>query len=70
MENRIIRKSEAATMTGLSQATLWRLEKRDEFPRRRQLTPRSVGYLLSEILEWMEARPVSDPDNPIQGKSA
>ncbi len=60
MVNRFIRKPEAASMTGLSEVTLWRLEKRGEFPKRRQLTPHTVGYLLSEVLAWMEARPTVD----------
>lgn len=60
MENRYIRKPEAAAITGLSEVTLWRLEKKGDFPKRRQLTPHSVGYLLSEVLAWMDARPNAD----------
>ena len=64
MENRIIRKPEAASMTGLSEVTLWRLEKEGKFPKRRQLSSsRTVGYLLSEVLTWMEALPATDPED-------
>ncbi len=43
--------------TGLSRTTIWRLEQAGKFPRRRQLTPGRVGWLESEVLEWMESRP-------------
>ena len=70
MLDRYIRKPEAASITGLSEVTLWRLEKKGDFPKRRQLSSNSVGYLLSEVNAWMESRPVSDPGNPAQGEAA
>ncbi len=71
MQNdRYIRKPEAARITGLSEVTLWRLEREGKFCQRRQLSKNSVGYLLSEVNAWMEARPVSDPSNPAQGEAA
>ena len=39
--------------------TLERLVQRGEFPRSRQITPNRVGWLLREIDEWAESRPVS-----------
>ena len=58
-QDRYIRKPEAAAITGLSEVTLWRLEKAGKFPRRRQLSKNSVGYLLSEVVAWMETRPTA-----------
>lgn len=42
---------------GVSQATLWRMERRGDFVRARQIAPGRVGYLESEVLEWMRKRP-------------
>ncbi len=46
------------SVTGLSAPTIWRLEAAGKFPRRRQLTPSRVGWLESEVLEWVNSRPV------------
>jgi prophage regulatory protein len=42
--------------TGLSRMTIYRLENRGEFPQRKQLSPNSVGWLESEIDEWIASR--------------
>jgi prophage regulatory protein len=42
--------------TGLSRMTIYRLENRGEFPKRKQLSPNSVGWLESEIDEWIATR--------------
>ena len=41
--------------TGLSPVTIWRKEKAGEFPVRRQLGSRRVGWLNRGIDEWLEA---------------
>jgi len=51
-----LRESQVAVLTGLSKSTRWRLEKYEDFPKRRQLSTRSVGWLASEIEEWMQTR--------------
>ena len=43
-------------MTGLSRTTIWRLENDGEFPKRRQLGLRRIGWIESEVLDWMESR--------------
>ena len=43
-------------MTGLSRTSIWRLEKAGKFPHRRQLGTRRIGWLESEVLDWMESR--------------
>jgi prophage regulatory protein len=58
-EDRIIREAECQRLTGLSRTTRWRLEREGKFPRRRRLSQNAVGWLLSEILAWRAARPVS-----------
>lgn len=64
MTNKFLSKATVEEMTGLSSVTRWRLEKCGEFPGRRQISPNRVAYLESEILEWMESRPVSEIASP------
>ena len=53
-----IRKPEVRRITGLSDSTLWRLEKQRKFPQRRRLSSSACGWLRSEVLAWMQTRPV------------
>ena len=55
---RIIRESERLAITGISRTTCWEMEKKGQFPKRRKLTPNghSVGWLLSEIIQFIESR--------------
>jgi prophage regulatory protein len=46
----------ALAQTGLSRMTIYRLENRSEFPQRKQLSPNSVGWLESEVDEWIATR--------------
>jgi len=59
MTDRILLKQERRHTTGVSDVTWWRMEKRGEAPKRRQISPGRVGWLESEILAWMKSRPVS-----------
>ena len=57
----ILRKSEVLKRIGLSAATLWRLQKRGQFPRSISLTGnRAVGWHESDVMEWMANRPASN----------
>jgi prophage regulatory protein len=51
-----LREAQVAAITGLSKSTRWRLEKAGKFPKRRQLATRSVGWLFSEIEDWVQTR--------------
>lgn len=62
MTNKFLSKIDVDGMTGLSDVTRWRMEKRDEFPKRRQISPNRVAYLESEVLAWMDTRPTSDDE--------
>ncbi len=53
METRIIRKPELFSKIGLSDGTILRLEKQGNFPRRITLGRNSVGWLDSEVNEWL-----------------
>lgn len=54
----------AADLLTLSKSTLESLIRQDQFPKPRQLSARRVGWLLREIEEWAESRPVSELPPP------
>lgn len=54
----------AAALTSLSESSIQELVRKKEFPAPRQLSPRRVGWLVREIEEWLEGRPVSDLPPP------
>lgn len=56
MDMRIIRKPELMSKIGLSDATIYRMEKAGRFPKRMQLGGNSVGWVESEVVEWVESR--------------
>ena len=55
-EDRVIREDECRKLTGVCRTTRYELEKRGSFPSRRNLGGRSVGWLLSEVMEWVKSR--------------
>jgi len=52
-----LRLRQVVSVTGLSRMTIWRLEQAGEFPRRRQLGPRSVAWLECDVERWMVSHP-------------
>lgn len=54
MDSRIIRKPELFSRIGLSDATIWRMEKSGKFPRRLKLGGNSVGWLDHEVEAWFK----------------
>ncbi len=54
--DKIIRVKEVLDLTGLSRTTLWRLEKKGQFPTRLPLTAGSVGWRLREVQAWIEKK--------------
>lgn len=57
---RVLRDPEVEQLTGLSRTTRWRLEKLERFPKRRKLSPGAVGWIASEIEEWIRQRALAD----------
>ena len=51
---RLIRKPELLLMIGLSDSSIWRMEKAGKFPGRIQLGGNSVAWFESEILDWLK----------------
>lgn len=57
---RIIRCIDVQKLTSLSRTTIWRLEREGNFPQRRQIGTRSVGWLLNEVESWLNSCPCRD----------
>lgn len=56
MQYQILREPQVSVLTGLSKSTRWRLEREGKFPQKRQLSAKSVGWLASEVEEWIRTR--------------
>lgn len=56
MDQKIIRKPALFSKIGLSDATIWRMEKMGDFPKRLRLGGNSCGWLEAEVNEWIETR--------------
>lgn len=52
---RFIRETECQEITGLGRTSRWRLEKEGKFPKRYKISKKAVGWLLSELEEWMQS---------------
>ena len=55
----IIRLRQAILKTGLSRSTIYTLIKLGDFPKQIKLSPRTMGFLESEIDEWIAGRIVA-----------
>jgi prophage regulatory protein len=59
----MLSKSEVQKMVGLSGPTIWRMERKGEFPARRQISANRVAWLDTEIEEWLRSRPTVRPQD-------
>lgn len=50
----------ASNYVALSESTVQKLVRDDQFPKPRVLSGRRVGWLVRELEAWAESRPVSD----------
>lgn len=55
-QDRILRAHEVQQIVGISRSTIWRLERKGQFPARLPLGTGSVGWLKSDIETWMQNR--------------
>ena len=53
---RTIRRQELRQIVPLAETTIYEMERRGEFPRRFNLTPRCVVWDLAEVEAWVEER--------------
>ena len=56
---------QVAAYLSLSNSTVEKMVRKGEFPAPRQLSGRRVAYLLKEVDEWLDSRPVSDQPPPV-----
>lgn len=61
---KILPRPVAAKRAGISVSTLKRLEAADDFAARIQLTPGRIGYLESEVDQWISERAARRADEP------
>ena len=55
-ERRILRKPELMTKIGLSDASIWRMERAGRFPKRIRLGGKSVGWFSDEVEKWFQEK--------------
>ena len=53
---RILRRKQVSEQTGLSRSGIYEKVARGEFPRQIALGPRSVGWLETEVVEWLQSQ--------------
>ena len=49
----ILKIQDVMSLTGLSEATIWRLEKRGDFPAKKRLSPNRVGWIAEDVQSWI-----------------
>lgn len=63
---RTIRRNELRQIVPLAETTIYEMERRGEFPRRFNLTPRCVVWDLAEVEAWIEERKQAPRDHTIR----
>ena len=61
-QSQIIRLKQVKAMTGLSRTTIYRFMSINEFPKQIKLGPKSSGWLIDEVNEWIK-RQIQIRDN-------
>ena len=56
MEHQILRLTDVITMTGLSRSTIYLRMVQGKFPKKINLGSRAVGWISSDVNEWIEER--------------
>jgi prophage regulatory protein len=50
---RLLRFPAIRERTGLSRSTIWRLERRGQFPRHRRISANAVAWVEEEVMRWI-----------------
>ena len=56
MEHQILRLTDVIAMTGLSRSTIYLRMVQGKFPKKINLGSRAVGWISSDVNEWIEER--------------
>lgn len=70
MDERVVLEPERRRLTGVARSKWYELEATGLAPRRRQIVGKRTGWLLSELLEWVRARPVASNAPPAEALAA
>lgn len=58
---KMIRPNDIPQVAGISAGTAYRLEKSGQFPARRRISTRCVGWLAEEVDTWLQGRDTVSP---------
>jgi predicted DNA-binding transcriptional regulator AlpA len=64
MEERIVLEPERKQITGIGRSKWYELEAEGLAPQRRSVTGNRTGHLLTELVEWVKARPIANNAPP------
>ena len=53
----LVRWRQVHQIVGISRTSVWRLEREGQFPKRRHISKRAVGWSEKEIQKWLKERP-------------
>jgi len=53
---RLLNFQEVRQITSLSRTSIWRLERRNQFPQRVQISPGRVGWEEEKVQKWIKDR--------------
>ena len=59
MDDRLRRRREVESITGLGRSSIYRLMQEGEFPQRVQVGRNAVRWRASDIAAWVESRPTA-----------
>ena len=54
----LLRLPDVLKVTGLSESSIARLERSGEFPPRRKISARAIGWDSDSVLDWVKSRPL------------
>jgi prophage regulatory protein len=63
---RCIRRAELRRLVPLSDTTIYEMERRGEFPRRFNLSPRCVAWSFDEVQVWLQSRRDPAPEQVLE----
>ena len=67
--NKFIREPGCFEITGLSRTTRWRLEQAGKFPKRCKISQNTIGWLASDLEEWVASR-INNPNQDTEGQQS
>lgn len=59
VNDRLLRRRQVEDITGLSRSSIYRLMRNEEFPLPVKVGPAAVRWKASDILAWLESRPLA-----------